>query len=180
MKLWKSLVFGFVTYVVLTFLANIAILAISGTLSVYFTLDILTIITHAFTGIEGFSFVSVEIYGGMSYAVSPLGFPNGDYLGSIGAILVPIIPGLAAAIVAGIVGKSAKNGFFGMLITGVLVSIMPIVLVWVNNLLFDATVPLVSLILNNPYLEATFTGVIGIFIGLFWGGIAAIIGSRYD
>ena len=178
MKLWKSLLVGFFTYIILTFAANILIVGLAGGLSVYFAQPIMAIITQAFVGMDGFNPVSTEIYGGMVYAITVL--PLGDYMGGIGAVLVPIVPGLVAAILAGLFGKSAKNGFFGMLITCVLVSVLPIVLVFVNNTLFDVSVPLVSLVVNNNYLEATFTLVIGVLTGVFWGGVAAMIGNRWD
>jgi hypothetical protein len=96
----------------------------------------------------------------------------------IGAFLVPIIPGLVAAILAGKIGRTSFNGFFGMLITGVVISIYPIVLLFVNPSAVLGFLPLVFGVVSSPWLQAIFTGVIGILIGAFWGGLAAFFGRE--
>jgi phage shock protein PspC (stress-responsive transcriptional regulator) len=176
--------------VVLTFLCNLLliwatgglIIGLTGGLAEYFTVDIWMVLTTAVTGVEGFNPVSVEIYNGIAYSV--LAFPLAtDFVGYLGAIalpILPIIPGLGAAIVAGKVGRTSANGFFAMLITGVLVSVVPIALIWGNPYVLDTygLVSSVYLITPTSWIRAIIFGVFGLLIGAFWGGIAAFFGRE--
>jgi hypothetical protein len=194
MKLWKSLLAGIVTYVVLTFLCNLLLIWATGGyiitgeggtpigLTEYFTTDIWMLLTTSVTGVEGYNPVSVEVYSGMVYAAVafPLATDFMGYLGAIAAPIVPIIPGLGAAIAAGKIGKTAKNGFFGMFITGVLTSIVPISLIWGNPYVLETygLVDTVYILLQANWVNAIFFGVFGLLIGTFWGGLAAFFGRE--
>ena len=191
MKLWKSLLVGFGTYVVLTFGMNMLILGLAGTLGAYFASGISTIILTTFTGVEGFAPVGLELYGAFG---SWIGYFQIDTVMSniqgVVALLAPIIPGLTAAILAGKLGRSSKNGFFGMLLTGIIVSVVPIVMLFIEPLIVLAytptilaaftliTVPWVAAIITSGWFVAILLGVYGILIGLFWGGLAAFFGRE--
>lgn len=178
MKLWKSLLIGFGSYVVLTFLASMAT-AWATIGMAYFSKPIWVLIATCFTGQDGFSFVSTEIFNGMTYAITylPLASSNTNiYLAVTIHILVPIVPGLVAAILAGKVGKTSANGFFGMLLTGILITVYPIIWIFINPLVVAEYIPFVMIM--SPWLAAIFTGVIGVLIGTFWGGLAAFFGRE--
>jgi len=184
MNLWKSLLIGFGTYVVLTFLGNLLVAGLTIGLAAYFAFDIWTIITTCFTGLDGLNPFSFEIYGGMLTAITiiPLGTTQA-YLSAIGSILVPIVPGLTAAILAGKFGQTSLNGFFGMLITGIAITIYPIILLFVNPPAVLGLLPLINgsiypVVVSAPWLQAIFTSVIGVLIGAFWGGLAAFFGRE--
>jgi hypothetical protein len=177
MKLWKSLLVGFGSYIVLTFLGSLA--TAWATIGMgYFSLDIWAIITTCFTGQDGFAFVGPEVYNGMLYAV--LYLPSATdytiYVATAIMILVPILPGLVAAILTGKIGKTSANGFFGMLITGILITVYPIIMIFVNPTAVINYIPFVGIF--PSWMSAIFTGVIGLFIGAFWGGLAAFFGRE--
>ncbi|MBN2154586.1 MAG: hypothetical protein JW776_00895 [Candidatus Lokiarchaeota archaeon] len=180
MKLWKSLVVGLVSYVLLTFLANIVFIALTGTpsFSLYFS-DIWGVIVSAFTGLDGLQPVSVEIFNTIAVAVGSYPFTTGiiGWLTAGASILVPIVPGLVAAILAGKVGKRTINGFFGMFLTGIICSVVPIIIYFISPV---SVAPYLSFILSEfsgTAIILTMTGVIGIFIGTFWAAIGAFFGK---
>ena len=179
MKLWKSILVGFGTYVVLTFITNLLTYVLAGLTAEYFALGFPTLLLTLFTGVEGFAPVSVELYDGLfrSLLYFPLGTTVG-YLQGIGCLLRPIFPGLTAAILAGKIGKTSSNGFFGMLITGILVSAAPIIMLFIDPLTTLAVVPTVIPFLAVPWLMAVIIGAYGLLIGAFWGGLAAFFGRE--
>jgi len=181
MKLWKSILVGFGTYIVLTFITNLLTYVLAGLTAEYFALGFPTLLLTLFTGVEGFAPVSVELYDGLlsSFLYFPLGTTVG-YLQGIGCLLRPIFPGLTAAILAGKIGKTSSNGFFGMLITGILVSAAPIIMLFIDPIAIVVItyVPTVLPFVLTPWLMAVIIGAYGLLIGTFWGGLAAFFGRE--
>lgn len=177
MSLAKSFVFSFIAFIVLNFIMNLLIIVAKGTLGTYFS----NIEMFPLTFIASFFAVSnigvmppgYGIFLGINTGISWL---NSNIFVGILIIIASFLPGLIASVLAGKMANTVKQSIVGIILTMILSSIILIIIYLVNSLqIYSFIIFLKSLTqINIP----VFIFIFGIFNGIFWASIAAMINKE--
>ncbi|MHA1729645.1 MAG: hypothetical protein ACTSWY_13090, partial [Promethearchaeota archaeon] len=176
----KSFGISLIIYIALNFVMNmLLVLAAGSDLGAWFG----TITTEPYTFISSLFVVNylmppgTGIMLGLSGGITQL--MSSDPFNGIMSILIPIVPGLIAAIVAGTMADGAKQAFFGWFLTAIISVAVPLIFHFIEPSSVAMVLFLILSMVSEMWEIIVFTLLIGIFNGMLWGSVAALIGAEY-
>lgn len=185
MGVGKSFGISFIVFIVLNFIMNLLIaIANHANIGAFFTgigsqpwLFIASLFVVNLSSINiGLMPTGLAITNGVNIGY---GYFSSNVFYGIMIIAAVILPGLIASIVAGASAESSGPAFGGWMLTMILSGIIVLVLGFVSP---TQIAPLIGFILNgtsNTIYIAIWIFVLFIFNGLFWSGIAAVVGREH-
>ena len=181
----KSFGISFLIYIVLNFLMNMLLVVAANVVPLmdWFS-SIASPDTYRFLSslfaVQSLEPSGTSILGGLGGGISEFTTGGNIFLG-IMMIGAPILPGLIGAIVAGKMAESSKQAFGGWMLTPLISAVVLVVFAFLDPSL-NTNVLIINMVLAGgfpgPWEVIVYTLLIGVILGLFWSGLAAISGAE--